>query len=125
MSADRKFRMPASVIILDLIGTLLLLVGGFDLMNAPLMGPVSQLAAGYGWPLVIAGGLSMLLGAGLFVSSWLATAIRAAIRGSTCHPDRRPSRPLITPLRHSGAPGNPALYRRKRRRLTSCCLEMP
>jgi hypothetical protein len=72
MSADRKFRMPASVIILDLIGTLLLLVGGFDLMNAPLMGPVSQLAAGYGWPLVIAGGLSMLLGAGLFVSSWLA-----------------------------------------------------
>jgi hypothetical protein len=64
--------MPASVILLDMIGTLLLLVGGFDLMKAPLMGPVSQLAAGYGWPLVIAGGLSMLFGAGLFVSSWLA-----------------------------------------------------
>ena len=72
MPAVNKFRMPASVIVLDLIGTALLMVGGFDLMNAPLMGPVSQLAAGYGWPLVISGGLSMLLGAGLFFSRWMA-----------------------------------------------------
>ena len=72
MPAAKKFRMPASVIILDLIGTLLLMVGGFDLMNAPLMGPVSQLASGYGWPLVITGGLSMIIGAGLFISKLLA-----------------------------------------------------
>ncbi len=73
MPAEQKFRLPASVILLDLVGTLLILAGAFDLVKAPLPGPVSQLTAGYGWPLVIGGGVAMMLGAGVLVSSLLAS----------------------------------------------------
>jgi hypothetical protein len=83
MPAAKMFPMPASVIILDLIGTLLLLVGSLDLMNAALMGPVSQLASGYGWPLVIAGGVSILVGSGLFISKLLTAQRAQTIPSST------------------------------------------
>ncbi len=59
MPAANKPPLPAHCIVLDLVGTLLILAGELDLANAQLLGPLSRLTAGHGWTLIIFGVLSM------------------------------------------------------------------
>jgi hypothetical protein len=61
MSTRNKARLPAGFIILDLIGTLLVLAGVFERFGPTLPGPVGQWMAGYGWLLMIAGVFCVLM----------------------------------------------------------------
>jgi hypothetical protein len=71
MPATNKLRLSAHIIVLDLVGTLLILAGALDLAGIPL-GPLNQLIGGHGWTLVIAGGFSMMVAAGSLVRQILA-----------------------------------------------------
>jgi hypothetical protein len=80
MPAASKLSLPLRLIVLDLIGTLLVLAGVFDLADAQLPGPLSQLTAGHGWTFVITGGLSIIIAAAALVTRVL-TSRRA---GTSC-----------------------------------------
>ena len=94
MNTQRTFRLPPQVIALDLVGTLLVLLGAFDLAGAPLLGPLSEAASGKGMLLVATGGALMVAGAALLVTRLLAARKAQAgshTRARTIHMvERRP-----------------------------------
>jgi len=71
MPANSKIRLSARFIILDLVGTLLILAGALDLAGTQLLGQLSQLTAGHGWTLVTLGTLSMVAAATSLVAQIL------------------------------------------------------
>ena len=77
MTASTKLRLSARFLVLDLIGTLLILVGALDLAGIQLLGPLSRSAAGHGWPLVILGAFSIALAAAFLVTQVLAKQRRS------------------------------------------------
>ena len=62
MRAMNELPLSAHIVVLDLVGSLLILVGALDLAGIQL-GPLTQLTDGLGWTLVIVGALSMMVAA--------------------------------------------------------------
>jgi len=83
MSTASKLRLPPRFIVLDLMASLLIVAGTFDLLGAPLPGPIGHLVAGHGLSLVMVGVFCMIVAAMSLVVQMLS---------GRAH-DRRDSRP--------------------------------
>jgi hypothetical protein len=62
MPEPTRGRLPAGFIAFDLVGTLLLLAGVLERFGPSLPEPVGPRLAGYGWALIAAGVICMLMG---------------------------------------------------------------
>jgi hypothetical protein len=88
MPAGKKLRLSARFIVLDLIGTLLIVAGTLDLAGALQSDPFSRLITGHGWTLVIFGAFSVTV-AGISPLKQLVARQRASNSGLSSGSERQ------------------------------------